>query len=59
MDQHVAFKNIMIAAIFLGIIAFAALAFRSGSIATVGQGSTWGGSGGTSWGDGEHEYDDD
>lgn len=59
MDPQAVFKNIMIAAILLGIVAFAAIAFRSGSISTVGQGGTWGGSGGSSWSGGEREHDDD
>ena len=63
MDPQVVFKNIMIAAILLGIVAFAALVFRSGSIATIGQGNMWSGGGGnTSWagaGYGDNDRDDD
>lgn len=61
MDPQVVFKNIMIAAILLGIVAFAALVFRSGSISTIGQGNMWSGGGGnTSWaGDGDNDRDDD
>lgn len=56
-DPNVVFKNIVIAALLLGVIALAALAFRPGSVSTVGQGgSSW--SGGSSWGDGEHDDDD-
>jgi len=65
MDPQVAFKNIIIAAILLGIIAFAALGFRPGSVSTVGQGggNSWGGGEGSgySWGSrGENgDHDDD
>jgi len=59
-------KNIAIATIFLAIIAFMALAFRPGSISTVGQGGGgysmgggneggWGGG----WGGGDDHDDDD
>jgi len=49
------FKNILIAAILLGVVAFAALAFRPGSVGTIGQGggsSSWGSDngGGGNWG---------
>lgn len=59
MDPQVVFKNIMIAAILLGTIAFSALVFRPGSIATVGQGGTWSDGGANySWG-GDRDDDDD
>jgi len=62
-------KNITIALIFLGIVAFAALGFRSGSVGTIGQGGGgysyggggdggWGGGGGR-WGGGDDHDDDD
>ena len=54
MDSQVVFKNIVVAAIFLGVIALAGLAFQPGSVSTVGSG---GYSGGSSWGGGE--WDDD
>lgn len=50
-DPNVVFKNIVIAALLLGTIALAALAFQPGSIGTVGQGS------GSSWSGGEHDDD--
>lgn len=58
MDPQVAFKNFIVAALFLGVVGFAALIFQSGSTTpingTIGQGS------GGSWGGGEsHEGDDD
>lgn len=52
MDSQVVFKNIVVAAIFLGIIALAGLAFQPGSISTVGSG------GGSSW-SGGGDWDDD
>ena len=55
-DPDVVFKNILVAIVLLGTIAFAALIFRPGSVATVGQG------GGTTWnngGFGGGEEDDD
>lgn len=59
-------KNIAIATIFITIIVFMALAFRPGSINTVGQGGGYsmggGNEGGTwsnnNWGGGEHDDDD-
>jgi len=56
-------KNIAIATIFIAIIAFMALAFRPGSISTVGQGgggyATGGNEGGNWGGGGDHDDDDD
>ncbi|HEY9081089.1 hypothetical protein [Magnetovibrio sp.] len=57
-------KNIAIATIFLAIIAFMALAFRPGSVNTVGQGggySMGGENEGDNWGgwNGGGERDDD
>jgi len=60
-------KNIAIATIFIAIIAFMALAFRPGSISTVGQGGGYsmggdneGGNWGRgNWGGGDHDDDDD
>ena len=50
MDSQVVFKNIVVAAIFLGVIALAGLAFQPGSVSTVGGGgSSW--SGGGEWDD--------
>lgn len=54
MDAQTQFKNIIVAAVLLGIVALAALAFRPGSIGTAGQGG-----GNMSWGGGEDEGDDD
>lgn len=73
MDPNVAFKNFIVAAILLGIVAFAALMFRPGSVGTVGQGGGWsnqgsfGGDwgrsnenwGGRKWGDDDDDWDDD
>lgn len=57
-DPNVVFKNIMIATVILGIVAFAALGFRSGSINTVGQGGgSW--SNGNSWGGGDSGWRND
>lgn len=59
-------KNITIAIILLGIVAFAALAFQPGSVSTVGTGGGDGWSmggqnqGGGTWGRGDDdEWDDD
>lgn len=59
-------KNIAIATIFLAIIAFMALAFRPGTVGTVGQGGggysmggeNGGGNWGGNWGGGDHDDDD-
>lgn len=48
MDANLFFKNVVIAAIFLGLIALAALGFRPGSVSTADQG---GGGFSSSWGD--------
>lgn len=46
MGANIFIKNVVIAAIFLGLIALAALGFRPGSVSTAGQGgglsSSWG-----------------
>jgi len=52
-------KNIAIATIFISIIAFMALAFRPGSISTVGQGGDGYSMGGGNWGGGGDDHDDD
>ena len=50
MDSQVVLKNVVIAALFLGVIALAGLAFQPGSTATLsGGGSGW--SGGSGWDD--------
>jgi len=54
-------KNIVIATIFLAIIALMALAFRPGSLGTIGQGggySMGGEKSGGFWGDVEQDDDD-
>jgi len=56
-DPNVVFKNIVIAALLLGTIALAALAFQPGSVGTVGQGGTGTWNSGSSWGGGEHDDD--
>ena len=64
MDGPIFFKSFLIAIMFLGVIAFAAIGFRPGSASTVGQGgsmfnsgsqSGWGGGG--DWGDDDHDDD--
>ena len=58
-------KNITIALILLGIVAFAALGFRSGSVGMVGGmgqgggGTSFGGGGDGGWGGGGGDDDDD
>jgi|GEM_PF-1688688 len=61
-------KNIAIATIFIAIIVFMALAFRPGSVSTVGQGgggfsmgggNEGGGWGGGNWGGDDDDHDDD
>lgn len=53
MESQVVFKSVVVAAIFLGIIALAGLAFQPGSVGTVG-------GGGSSWsGGGDNDWDDD
>lgn len=55
-------KNITIAMLLIGLVAFMALAFRPGSVSTVGQGGGYGNEGGiqSGWGGGEgHDEQDD
>ena len=58
MDANTVFKNVIVAAVFLGLIALAALGLRPGSVSTLGQGSGYQGSGyGSGWNGGEHDDD--
>lgn len=63
MDGQIFFKSFLIAILFLGVIAFAAVSFRPGSAQMAGQGGgysnqgSWGGNGGWRGGD-DHDDDD-
>lgn len=60
MDGPLFFKSFLIAITFLGTIAFAAAAFRPGSVSTVGQGGSMFNSGYQGgWGGGDDDHDDD
>ena len=58
MDGPLFFKSFIIAIMFLGVIAFAAIGFRPGSASTVGQGGSMFNSGYQGdWGDDDHDDD--